>query len=416
MTEIFDTAYQSLPDEETRRLYRLLSLHRGPDITADAAAALADTTPEAAARRLQELADAHLLNEEQGGRYSVHDLLREHACATAETYADRDDSTAAFVRLAYWYLRMAAAAQLAVIPGRWYIGQVFTEPPVADFDERAGLEWLAAERYNLVNTLCSAYDQRLYAVAWQLAEAMWGLVLRHYGLWRTVYEFGTMAAQAAGDPVAEARMLHGEAALHLAQQHYDDAETCASLALHIAQATGHQTAVATSLEQLGLAALARGDHAVAEGRFLAARDICHQAGNERGVALMTRHLGEVATAAGDYRQSIEYLTDAERWLASQQHEGYLWSRCLGYLGRAYRLVKRPDDAETALHKALDLARTTSAHQQQADVLVELADLATDLGKTDLAQRHLREAHAIYEQLGAPRVAAVAPRLEANERD
>jgi hypothetical protein len=77
---------------------------------------------------------------------------------------------------------------------------------------------------------------------------------------------------------------------------------------------------------------------------------------------------------------------------------------------------RPDDAETALYKALDLARATSAHQQQADVLVELANLATDLGKTDLAQRHLREARAIYEQLGAPHAVAVAERLEANERD
>lgn len=413
MTEIFDTAYQSLFDEGTRRLYRLLSLHRGPDIAADAAAALADTIPEAAAHRLQELADAHLLNEEQGGRYSFHDLLREHAHATAEKHRDRDDLTAAFVRLAYWYLRMAAAAQRAVIPGRWYIGQVFTEPSVADFDETTGLEWLAAERYNLVSTLCSAYDQGLHAVAWQLAEAMWGLVLRHChnSLCRTVYEFGTMAAQAAGDPVAEACMLHGEAELYLAQQSYDNAEACTSLALEIAQATGHRMAEATSHEQLGLTALGRGDDAVAEARFLVARDIYRQADDERGVGLMACHLGEVATAAEDYPRAIEHLTDAERWLANQPDERYLWSRCLGHLGRVYRLVTRPGDAETALYKALDLARTISAHQQQADVLVELADLATDLGKTDLAQRHLREAHAIYEQLSTPDAVAVAKRLD-----
>jgi hypothetical protein len=85
MTEIFDTAYHSLSDAETRRLYRLLSLHRGPDITADAAAALAGTTSKATARRLQALADARLLHEEQGGRYSFDDLLREHARATADS-------------------------------------------------------------------------------------------------------------------------------------------------------------------------------------------------------------------------------------------------------------------------------------------------------------------------------------------
>src|SRR5207244_3771688 len=60
-------------------LFPLLGLVPGPDITAEAAAALAGSTPAEARRGLETLAAAHLVSQPTLGRYQCHDLLRAYA-------------------------------------------------------------------------------------------------------------------------------------------------------------------------------------------------------------------------------------------------------------------------------------------------------------------------------------------------
>jgi len=67
-------SYQQL-DEPTARLFRLLSVHQGTDVTAQAAASLADVDVDAAARALAELAALRLLDLDQRGRYSMPELV-----------------------------------------------------------------------------------------------------------------------------------------------------------------------------------------------------------------------------------------------------------------------------------------------------------------------------------------------------
>ncbi|MCO5999801.1 tetratricopeptide repeat protein [Actinoallomurus rhizosphaericola] len=410
MTEIFDSAYNALPDDETRRLYRLLSHHPGPDITPEAAAILAETTVEAVIPRLEQLAQANLINETRG-RFSFHDLAHDHAY-TARKYEAGDDAAGAFVRCAYWYLRTAAAAQKVLIPGRWYLGRVFTEAPAIQLTDKTALEWLAAERLNLLAIANAAHQRGLHTLAWQIAEACWGLFVRrrYYDTWITLYEIGLKAARAAGDLEAQARMLQGQASAYLAMRCYDNAEALATQALGLAVDSSHRHAEATSLELIGLAELGWGDHADAHEHFDAAREIYLDLDDERGAMLMTRHEAEADLAAKNYGRAVELLTEAEAWCEVRPEESYLRSRCLVRLGRAHRLLGHHQAALDALERALEVSRAIEAHQQQAEVLVEFADLAHDMSKTDLEQRHLREAHAIYAELGAPEAAMVADRL------
>ncbi len=98
----FDLSYQDLADDQ-RRLFRRLGLHPGTDIDAHAAAALDDTTLDAARRGLEGLYGQHLLTDPAPGRYRLHDLLREHA----RTLAASDDPAtreAAAGRLLDYYL------------------------------------------------------------------------------------------------------------------------------------------------------------------------------------------------------------------------------------------------------------------------------------------------------------------------
>ncbi|WP_433412793.1 BTAD domain-containing putative transcriptional regulator [Microtetraspora malaysiensis] len=78
----FTLSYQQL-DPDQQRMFRLLGLQPGRDIGPDAAAALAHLPLERAEMLLEDLLDAHVLAQYQPGRYTFHDLLREHALATA---------------------------------------------------------------------------------------------------------------------------------------------------------------------------------------------------------------------------------------------------------------------------------------------------------------------------------------------
>ncbi|MER5219987.1 AfsR/SARP family transcriptional regulator [Streptomyces flaveus] len=94
----FTASYRRLPPESAR-LFRLLSLHPGPDLAVDGAAALADMPARRTRRILAELADAHLLTEHTPGRYAPHDLLRAFAAELTQAHDSAAERRAARQRL-----------------------------------------------------------------------------------------------------------------------------------------------------------------------------------------------------------------------------------------------------------------------------------------------------------------------------
>ncbi|MET7458283.1 BTAD domain-containing putative transcriptional regulator [Streptomyces sp. NPDC005574] len=84
----FTCSYRRLRPDGAR-LFRLLPRHPGPDLTADAAAALTGLPVRTARLVLDELADAHLVTEHAPGHYVTHDLLRVFAAELGDT----DDPT-----------------------------------------------------------------------------------------------------------------------------------------------------------------------------------------------------------------------------------------------------------------------------------------------------------------------------------
>ncbi|MDX2783319.1 NB-ARC domain-containing protein [Streptomyces caniscabiei] len=79
-------SYRRLAPEHAR-LFRLLSLHPGPDLDAETVAALAGLPLRRARQALDALADAHLVTEHTPGRYAQHQLLRALAAELTETDA-----------------------------------------------------------------------------------------------------------------------------------------------------------------------------------------------------------------------------------------------------------------------------------------------------------------------------------------
>ncbi|MFE0378628.1 BTAD domain-containing putative transcriptional regulator [Streptomyces inhibens] len=94
----FACSYRRL-QPESARLFRLLSLHPGPDLTVDAAAALTALPARTARLLLGELANAHLVTEHAPGRYTAHDLLRVFAAELTEAHDSPTERHAARQRL-----------------------------------------------------------------------------------------------------------------------------------------------------------------------------------------------------------------------------------------------------------------------------------------------------------------------------
>ncbi|WP_159027773.1 AfsR/SARP family transcriptional regulator [Streptomyces pactum] len=79
----FRKSYRAVPPEAAR-MFRLLGLHQGREITESTAATLAGITREGASRRLDLLAAGHLLEQTGPDRYRFPDLLRLYAAECAE--------------------------------------------------------------------------------------------------------------------------------------------------------------------------------------------------------------------------------------------------------------------------------------------------------------------------------------------
>lgn len=157
------------------RMFRLLGLHPGPDITDAAAASLAGLPRSEARRLLAGLTRRHLLAEPVPGRYALHDLLRAYAAELAAATEDEQDRRAAIGRTLDHYLHTAHAAALLLKPSRELITLTparsgVTPEHVADHLQALG--WFEAEREVLLAAIAMAAETGFDAYAWQLPSAM----------------------------------------------------------------------------------------------------------------------------------------------------------------------------------------------------------------------------------------------------
>jgi hypothetical protein len=91
------------------RMFRLLSVHPGPDVTVPAAASLAAIPADQTRAVLRELARCHLVTE-QAGRFAFHSLLRAYAAERARAEDGTSGLRRAFLRALDHYAQAAHAA------------------------------------------------------------------------------------------------------------------------------------------------------------------------------------------------------------------------------------------------------------------------------------------------------------------
>jgi len=405
----FDLSYATLPGD-AQRVFRLLGLVPGPDVTAEAAAALAGIPVDRSVRLMRYLADAHLLDQRIPGRYSLHDLVRLYAAEQTEADDPEPERLAALDRLYEYYLRALDVAGDRLYPHILRLPRCSPAgpggPEFADHTE--ALTWLEAERPNLVAAVTHAAAHGPHRAAWRLADALRGFlyVRMHTVDWLTVAEAGLAAAEADGDLYAQAAAQLSNAGLHWITARFGVAIARYTAALELSRQAGWIEGEAATLGNLGVLYWRRGQLRRAADHFVLAQAIDERLGRPASLAVNLGNLALVRAALGRLEEAAE-LHSRSRYLHQRSGSRGGEASALGSLGETYHDLGRFPEAVDMLMLALALHREVGDQNGEAEAIRFLAVIRRDTGRRAEAQELSRAALALAEETGDRRSVAEA---------
>ncbi|MCI2418983.1 tetratricopeptide repeat protein [Saccharopolyspora sp. K220] len=414
---VFSWSYRSL-SAEAARLFRLLGLPTGPDISLEAVAALADRTRRDLRRPLAELLRANLIEQPEQGRYRFHDLLRAYAAECAAVDESTDNRHAAVRRLLDFYLRSSTAADHQTASHARYF---MPKPPTSDvrglsFDtDDVAFAWWEVERHNLRAATKQAASMGMREHAWQLPRTLMVLFhLRGYAQdWIEAYEIGIGAAREVGDEVAQANLQHelGIAYFDLSKIDLSVRETRRAIALfeRIGDRNGELLSLVTLgqvLALVGFAEQARGPMDRAFELELQYRNGYIRGGIYFTLGLIELHQGAPENAIDHFGNSL----DAWRLVGEEMGEG----NALAKIAEAHVRLGRFDESARFFKKARDRQHEIGHRRGEAASLRGLGASLQELGDLGGARDAWQEAVALLEALHLPDVDEVRADLDGLE--
>jgi DNA-binding SARP family transcriptional activator/Tfp pilus assembly protein PilF len=409
---VFSWSYQQL-DPAAARMFRLLGLHPGPDISTLAAASLAGVAPAQAGQALGQLTGACLLTEQSPGRYGCHDLLRAYAAEQAHGAEDEQARHAATGRVLDYYLHTALQAASMVTPHRDPISPGTPLAGVATeqlSSTHEALAWFDAEQQVLPAAVGLAARTGHDTHAWQLAWAMFHS-LDGRGRWHELIAIQRTALAAAsrlGDVAGQA-VTHRLAAIcyMLGDHEQAHAHLMAALALYrqagdrIGEARTHQalSVICEGQDRVGEALRHNGQALIL---FQAAG---HQAGQAHVLnAMGWNHIGLGHPERGQMH-CHQALTLCQQ-LGDRLGEAGSWHS----LGRASHHLGQRDEAAASYERALSIFRELGQRYREACTLAHLGDTHHASGDRPAARHAWQQALRILEDLQRPDADLVRAKL------
>lgn len=397
---------------QAARMFRLLGLHPGPDVSLRAAAALAAVPAVTARRQLDALAGAHLLEECGHHRYQFHDLLRAYTLDQAQTEESEEGRQAAVERVLGWYLHTAAAAAQAG-SGAYTLPIALQPLPVgvtaATFDDgRAAIAWYETERSNLVAAVQAACTGGLDRVAWQIPAVLTMVIADREpaDAWLAAQQKALEAARRSADRYGEAITLDN---LGIAYRHLfrlPEAEEHFSRALAAFRELGDVLGRARAANGLGVTHMLMHHTGQAAARFEEALRLVLELGNQLYVGAFTRNLGWAHLERGDLHRAETVLCEAADVLSAAD-EPLEQAEALTLLAAVHRRSRRLAEADAAAQRALAVAGESDATLFEALALLELGRNAVARAEATDALSHLRLASALFQRAGRPDLQAAA---------
>ncbi|WP_460525546.1 tetratricopeptide repeat protein [Flindersiella endophytica] len=396
------------------RLFRLLGLHPGPDVSVVAAASLAGLAAEAVRSPLAELSRARLITEYKPGRYGCHDLLRAYALELANTTDSYADRQAATNRMFDHYLHSAYFAERLLRPTRDPIELTSPQPdasPERPADAGQVMEWFAVEHLILLAVLelavASGFDRHGWQLAWSLDT-----FLKRRGHWHDRVQVGQAALAATrrlGDRPAQAwaHRLLGRAYTEVGELVSARAELMSALDLyggledHAGPAHVHSLIAQVAEQQCHYSEAL--DHArQALALFEHSNHLVGQARAHNDVGWYSALLGNHRQALVSCRQAVTL----HQQLGDRDGEADAWDS----LGYAQQHLGGHAEARACFRRALDLFRGLDDRYFEATVLTHIGDNELAAGELMAARAAWSQAEEILDDLGHSDVDLVRAKL------
>ena len=399
---VFDWSYEALSAPQ-RRLFRLLGLNDGPDIAAEAAAALAGYAVDDAATGLARLAEAHLVEPVSQGRVRLHDLIQVYASERVDWESAEHERDTAVRGLTGWYLHTACAARVALSPS---LPPMAPEPvPLSsaalEFDgHAAALAWFETERSNLLAATRLAERYRLYRIAWQIPTAMYGFfdLRKRYDDWVDSHQTALRCAREIGDQEAQGRIQCNLGNAYRPLRRLDDAIACYRDALEKFDHVGYRQGQAKVLGNIGTTYGEMNEPDDAVQAHESALDLFRDLGDEYGEALTRHNLGEVHLSTEAYSRAARSFAEALEIFESIE-DVHGQARARAALGLATAYLGDTRAAMDLEQWSLDRFRALGDQWEEANVLDYLGTIHERLGHLEQAQTHWRQALALFDEIG-----------------
>ncbi|HZO69839.1 MAG TPA: tetratricopeptide repeat protein [Kribbellaceae bacterium] len=412
---VFSWSYHTLTPAAAR-LFRLLGLHPGPDISAPAAASLAGLTPDAIPPVLAELTRASLLTQLTTGRYTFHDLLRDYATYLADSIDTDEQRHTATGRILDHYLHTAYPAARLLDPNRDPVPLALARAGVTPeqmSDHAQALGWFAAQRQVLLAAVTRAAATGFDTHTWQLASTLVTFLYRR-GDWHDQVAVGraaVAAAQRLADPTTEARTHRFLAGAYIRLGRFEDALTQLRHALDLDPRSSDQTQQAHTYFHLAYLWERRSQPARALPHARQALHLYQAAGHQAGQARALNTVGWYHTLLGEHQQALTHCQQAMtlfQQLGDRVGQAATWDT----LGYAHHHLGQHTQAVTCYQHALTLSRDLGDRYAQAEVLTHLGDTHHATDYPQAARDAWQQALTILDDLDHPDAETTRAKLAA----
>jgi tetratricopeptide (TPR) repeat protein len=350
----FDLSYDRLKPEQAR-VFRLMSLCPGQEVSLEAAAALAGESARSVRPLVAGLAQAHLIEPLSADRWRLHDLIYLYSKELCQRVEEESDVDAALDRLIRHYQITAHAADDALDMLRKKDGsRRFNSPQEAR-------SWLDQERATIMACITATKEKN--------PEVAWALIL-HSGT-------------------------------YLSQRHYfDDVISNMRIAIEIARSQGWRNREGMATERLGSFLRAISAHEDAIQAYRRAVEIFAEVGDRHREGHCLSDLGAALNSAWRYDEGIAAIRrsiDIFRENGDRNCE----ADALNALGRSLTShgAWRNEEALESHRAALKIFREIEGRRGEAVSRDYIGALMREAQHYDEALEMHREALAIFRELG-----------------
>ena len=409
---VFSWSYRML-SEPAARLFRLLSVHPGPDFGPATAASLAGVPVAEAKQLLGELIRTRLLQEHRRLRFAFHDLILLYARELTEREdrpADRDE---ALVRVLDHLRHTAYVANSRLQPPSEQL-----EPPPPGkgvYPEEIGdvaraMSWFGTELAVLEAAIGEAGVPGL--ATWPLAESLLPYYQRlgKYQSWDTTASSALRAVQLAGDREGQAHMHRVLAGAKLFTGDHSSAVAHLMRALEIFEELGRRADQGFVYCNLGWVRYDQDDIGRSRRHYEQALAVFEGGVNRRGEAHALLGIGYCLAREHDGTGAVWHLRRAAT-IFEELGDDNSGGNCAEVMGEALADLGRFDEAIGSRRRAERLFRRARNQMEIAMNGRELGDLYQVVGRHADAQLAWGDAHRVLIELSAVDLAAdLAERL------